>query len=762
MRKLLYLSLLFLAACSTTRNLPEDETLYTGMKKTVVENRDASKAGDEALEEVYAALAVPPNNALFGSSSVRVPFPFGLWMYNAFKKSEKGLGRWMFNRFSSEPVLISTVNPDVRVKVARNLLRDYGYFNGQVAYEVIPTKKRQAKLKYKIDMQQPYFLDSIFYSHYSARTDSLLHRHIVDKVLRSGDHFSVLKLDQERQRLSTLLRNAGYYYFRPEFIAFLADTTRQSGRVSLKITPKADLPDLVLRPWKMGNRSVALSGINGEPPTDSLLYKDLMIYYQGKLRVRPVVLYNRFRLMPGETYSQIKQLRTQENINRLGIFKYADLQFTPRDTTQGNNVLDVQMNAAYDLPLDGELELNVTSKSNDQVGPGAAFSVTKRNLFGGGENLTVKLNGSYEWQTNDPVGGSSSVINSYELGASAALVIPRIVLPGMEYKDLTYPATTTFRLYADQMNRARYFKLLAFGGNATYDFQSSRVSRHSITPFKLTFNVLQSTTQRFDSVTNANPALYLSLKNQFIPAMNYTYTYDDAGVKSKRNHVWWETSLTSAGNVTSAIYRLFGRSFNEEKKLLGNPFAQFLKLSSEVRYNYKITARQSLVARISGGILYAYGNSEVAPYSEQFYIGGANSLRAFTIRSLGPGSYRPNAEDTYSYMDQTGNLKLEANVEYRFNLLGNLNGVIFLDAGNIWLLKDDTARPGGKFGLSKLGKEIALGTGAGLRYDLSFLVIRLDAGIGLHAPYDTSKSGYYNIPSFKDGLGLHLAIGYPF
>jgi outer membrane protein assembly factor BamA len=466
--------------------------------------------------------------------------------------------------------------------------------------------------------------------------------------------------------------------------------------------------------------------------------------------------------MPGQIYSQRRQLRTQENINRLGILKYSELQFTPRDTTLGNNLLDVQMNAAYDLPLDGELQLNITSKSNDQVGPGAAFSVTKRNVFGGGENFTVKLNGSYEWQTNSPVDGSSSVINSYELGASAALVIPRIVLPGMGYKELTYPATTTFRLYADQMNRARFFKLLAFGGNATYNYQSSRVSRHSITPFKLTFNVLQNTTQRFDSVTNANPALYLSLKNQFIPSMNYTYTYDDAGVRSKRNHVWWETSLTSAGNVTSCIYRLFGRGFNEEKNLLGNPFAQFLKLTSEVRYNYKINARQSLVARLGSGILYVYGNSKVAPYNEQFYIGGANSLRAFTIRSLGPGSYRPDAEDTYSYMDQTGNLKLEANIEYRFNLLGNLNGAIFLDAGNIWLLKDDEARPDGKFNLSRFGKQIALGTGAGLRYDLSFLVIRLDAGIGLHAPYETSKSGYYNIPSFKDGLGIHLAIGYPF
>ena len=762
MKKLLYTLLILLTACSTTRNLPEGELLYTGMKKTVVENRDVSVAGDEALDEVDAALAKAPNNALFGSSSVRLPLPFGLWIYNAFQPSKKGLGRWIFKRFASTPVLISTVNPDVRVKVARNLLRDYGYFNGKVSYELIPGKKRQAKLKYKIDMQQPYLLDTVMYTHYSSRTDSLLQRRLVDKVLHKGDHFSVLKLDEERQRLSGLLRNAGYYYFRPELITFLADTIQQSGRVSLKVTPKSGLSAQALRPWNIGKRNIILNGFDGETPTDSLNYKDLTIFYQGKLRVRPQVLYNRFKLMPGELYSQRKQLRTLENINRLGIFKYTELQFVPRDTTAENNLLDVWMNAAYDLPLDGELELNVTSKSNDQVGPGASFTLSKRNVFGGGEVFTAKLKGSYEWQTNDPIGGSSSVINSYELGASAALTIPRLVLPGMGYKELTYPATTTFRLYADQLNRARYFKLLSFGGNATYDFQSSRVSRHSITPFKLTFNVLQNKTQRFDSITQANPALYLSLKNQFIPAMNYTYTYDDAVVRSKRNHVWWETSVTSAGNVTSGIYRLFGQSFSKEKKLLGNPFAQFMKLTSEIRYTYKINARQFVVSRLSGGILYAYGNSEVAPYNEQFYIGGANSLRAFTIRSLGPGSYRPDASKTYSYMDQTGNFKLEANIEYRFNLLGNLNGALFLDAGNIWLLKKDEARPGGQFNLSRLRKDIALGTGAGLRYDFSYLVVRLDAGIGIHAPYITSKTGYYNIPTFKDGLGIHLAIGYPF
>ena len=166
--------------------------------------------------------------------------------------------------------------------------------------------------------------------------------------------------------------------------------------------------------------------------------------------------------------------------------------------------------------------------------------------------------------------------------------------------------------------------------------------------------------------------------------------------------------------------------------------------------------------RFMAGAIYSYGNAKVAPYSEQFFIGGANSIRAFTVRSIGPGSYHPKVETKYSYIDQTGDLKLEANIEYRFKIIGDLHGAAFLDAGNIWLLRNDPDRPGGQFKFSDFGKDIALGTGAGLRYDLTFLVIRFDVGIGLHVPYETSKKGYYNLPSFKKSLGYHLAIGYPF
>ena len=195
---------------------------------------------------------------------------------------------------------------------------------------------------------------------------------------------------------------------------------------------------------------------------------------------------------------------------------------------------------------------------------------------------------------------------------------------------------------------------------------------------------------------------------------------------------------------------------------MNNPFAQFLKLTSEVRALLKVGNKQHVAARLMGGVLWAYGNQTVAPYSEQFYIGGANSIRAFTVRSLGPGTYNPGRNAKYGYVDQTGDVKLEANVEYRFPIFGDLYGATFLDAGNVWLLRADKNRPGGQLTWKDFGKSIALGTGLGIRYDLSFLVVRLDLGIALHAPYDTGKRGYYNIPKFKDGLGLHFAIGYPF
>ena len=779
-RFLFYIAALcLLVACSTTKHLPEGEVLYIGQKPTIVENRSTTSLGETTMEEVNAALDKAPNNSILG---IRMPFPVGLWVYNGFQKYEKGLGRWIFNRFASQPILLSAVNPDIRVKAATNLLHDYGYFNGTVGYQTFyhPKDSLKAQIQYTVNMRNPYFIDTVYYLGFSERTQRIMELGRRRSLISPGEQFNVTDLDGERTRISELLRNVGCYYFRPDYLTYQADTTMvPGGHVQLRMIPVPGMPSVAEKPFYLGRKTVEILGKNGEAPNDSVDYKNLRIYYHDKLRVRPNMLYRwtdyknfRYKRQVEDSagisrrrsaeslYSLYRQTRVQERLANVGIFRYMEMQFTPRDTAFVSDTLDVNIRTALDKPYDAELDFNVKMKSNNQAGPGAAFTVTKKNVFGGGESWNVKLNGSYEWQTGKD---RSSLMNSYELGISTSLIFPRVVFPRMGGNEYDFPATTTFRLYADQMNRAKYYKLLAFGGNVTYDFQPKSTMKHSITPFRLTFNVLRNPTEAFQQLQAENPALYVSLRNQFIPAMEYTFTYDNGAMRRRRNPIWWQTTVASAGNVTSTIYRIFGQPFSQkEKKMLGVPFAQFLKLNSEFRYHYRIDRNQMIASRVAAGAIWSYGNMTTAPYTEQFYIGGANSVRAFAARNIGPGGYPPDKDNKYSFINHVGDIRLETNVEYRFRIVSDLHGAVFLDAGNVWLMREDKDRPGGEFTLKDFPRQIALGTGLGIRYDMDFLVFRLDWGVALHDPYDTGKSGYYNIPRFKDSMALHFAIGYPF
>lgn len=762
------IGLAVMPSCSTTKHLPEGETLYTGIKRMKVENTDNTTAGITALDEAKAAVSVAPNNSLFGMANVRLPLPFGLWIYNRFVRYEHGFGHWIFKKLAADPVLLSTVNPDTRVKVASNLLHDYGFFNGKVTYQVDSTRNpRAVKLSYFIDMGKPYAFDTLTYEGFSAKADSLIRANRSECLVKKGDYFNVVTLNSERDRIVELLRNNGYYYARSDFFAFYADTLMHSGYVNVKMSPKPNTPEEAMRTYYLGNTTVKMTGYNGEAPTDSIKLRDFTIHYAGKKPgLRFGVLRNRFIYRSGETYSLKRQNYTQEALSRLGVFKYNEFQY---NTRPGTDTLDICVNTMFDLPYDSELELNLTTKSTKQTGPGAAFNLTRKNFRRMGASLNLELKGSYEWQTSSTVDGDKSVMNSYELGAALSLEFPRIVLPWIKKRidPFRFPSHTNFKVYVDQVNRAKYFRMLSFGGSVSYSFQKSRSLKHSVTPLHLTFNHLQHRTAAFDSISVANPMLFRSLDDQFIPSMTYTLTYDNSWQK-KRLQLWWENSLSSAGNITSLIYKAFGKGLTQrDKKFLGTPFAQYLKFTSEIRPTIQLSEKTQIATRFMAGVIWAYGNKTVAPYSEQFYVGGANSIRAFTIRSIGPGRFHPVESSQYSYVDETGDFKLEANVEYRFRILsnfigGNLNGAAFLDAGNVWLLRKDDARPGAEFSFKKFFDSVALGTGVGIRYDLTFLILRLDCGFALHVPYETGKSSYYNIPKFSKAMGIHFAIGYPF
>lgn len=752
-------------SCSTTSNLPEDEVLFTGLKTIAYKDSVRETNFSSVRDEVEAALACEPNGALLGSSYYRSPIQTGLWIYNKYVNSTTKFGRMMLNKFGTEPVLLSNVNPEVRSLVAMNVLRANGYFDAKVDYKTIINKRnpKKGKIAYTVRMNRLYRIDTLKYVGFTESMDSLIAATSAGRIVKSGDAFTVSTLDAERTRVSNVMRNNGYYYFRPSYATYLADSVSIPGKVEVRLQPVEGIPQNANRKWILGKLRIELRRNMMEQLTDSLAFPVLSVRYAGKKPpIRPRAILRDIKLRPKQLFNQDTYTESANIINSLGLFSMSTFTFTPRDTSASCDTLDMILNCVLDKPYDASIEANYAIKSNDRTGPGLVLGLTKRNAFRGGEKLSLNLKGSYEWQTGRNVTGNSSKINSYEYGADVSIEYPRLETPfGLFRRHRFYaPPSTLFSVSADMLNRADYFKMLTVTGAVTYKFQTTANSRHELSPFLLDYNKLQSTTAKFDSIMDANPAIYTSMRNQFVPKIKYTYTYTSPS--TYRNPIFWEVSATEAGNLLSLFYVAAGKKFNEkEKNLFNNPFAQFVKLTTNFRKTWSLGEKSQLVGHVATGLLWAYGNSTRAPYSEQLYVGGANSIRAFTIRSIGPGRYVAPSTN-YSYLDQTGDVKLEANLEFRFNIFGSLYGATFLDAGNIWLLKKDDSRPHSEFRFSKFLGQLATGTGIGLRYDMDFLIIRLDLGVALHVPYDTGKSGYYNIPNFRDGLGLHFAIGYPF
>ncbi|MDE6812304.1 MAG: BamA/TamA family outer membrane protein, partial [Duncaniella sp.] len=586
--------------------------------------------------------------------------------------------------------------------------------------------------------------------------------HLIDSLARKskyfqvGSRYSTDSLAHLRVNIANAVRNKGYYYFRPEYIQYLADSTLNPGSIAIKLDIADNTPSLALSQYRTGEITTYIykNRGGGTPDTTETERGTLIRYMPSRLREGLIPSCIAFR--EGRIFSVRQMNNTQMRLARLGIFNNIGIN-VERDTTHlDDHLLNVIIECTYDRPLEASIEANVSSKSNSYLGPGISLGLTNRNLFGGGELLTVALTGSYEWQTGS--GRNNSVFNSYEVGLNGTLAFPRLLAPKFIPRTRRSTSWTRLSLGADLLNRPHYFKLSQFNAGFAYDWQSSKYISTTWTLFKLTYNKLQHTTPVFDSIMNANPAIALSFQSQYIPQMSYGLVYDRAMNRSNTINV--QFTAQEAGNIFWSIYELCGKK--GEKMLFKTPFSQFIKAYGQVVYGRRLFSDHWLVNRIGIGAAYAYGNSTQVPYSEQFYCGGANSVRAFTVRSIGPGSYRAPADQVNGYFDQTGTFLFIANSEYRFPILGPLHGAVFLDAGNVWTLKNEPERPGGQLQARSFLKDLAVGTGVGLRFDISMLILRGDLGIGIHAPYDTGKHGYYNMESFKKSLAFHLAIGYPF
>jgi len=758
--------LLLASSCSTTSHLPENEELYTGIKKMTINSDSKGKFYDDAITEVKAALAYAPNSSFMGSSYYRFPMPIGLWVYNSLvDKDRNGFENWLYKSFGRTPVTITSVNPDTRVLVASNTLQNYGYFNGKVDYDIISQKNpKKKKISYTITTGQPYYLDSIAYI-FEGKEDSIVRSKWDERMFKSGDQFNVTKLEGERERIVNSFRNNGYYYYRPEYVIYAADSSMVPQKVQLVVAADRDMPSRAHRQYHIGNLNINLrpSGMMPTESMDTFKMRSLTVSYTGdKMPITPMALLRNFRMRRGEYYNHDKYKTTVTNLSNMGIFSSIQFDFMPRDTSATCDTLDMVLNAMLDKPIDSEFGFNFTQKSNSQVGPNATLKISKKNAFRHGETFSVGLKGAYEWQTDHKKRQDGTQIDSYEWGVETSVSYPRIMFPWLNRRVLRYPATTTFSFSIDQLRRSGYYNLLSSTAEASYVIKGSKYITHTIKPLTLTYNKLINSSATFDSIAAVNTALFVTVRNQFIPAMQYTYTFDNTMSASRRNTTRFEASIKESGNLVSLLQSTIGKDFNEhDKTLFKSPYSQFLKLTLDLRHYIRLTKYSQLAMRLLTGAVWSYGNSTVAPYTEQFYVGGANDIRAFGVRSIGPGHYYDYA-NTGTYLDQSGDFKLEFNTEYRFRMVSNLYGALFLDAGNVWLMKSDDFHTGGSLSETNFLKDIALGTGFGFRYDLEYLILRLDIGVGIHAPYDTGKSGYYNIPKFWKGLGLHFAVGYPF
>lgn len=768
--KLLFIAISFaigmlMAACSSTGNLPAGEQLYIGIGKTKILHMDNTSEGQKALSEAEGAIKVAPNNSLFGSARWRLPLPVGLWVYNRFREDSTLVGKKIYSMFASEPIFISTVEPGVRAELARNRLREHGYFNAWVTDSIATLRKDslQARVYYTINMGAPYQYNSIDYLPAWQLADSTLFDHAAISPIKVQEQFNVQTLTEDREAVSKFLRNQGYYYYSPDLLVYEVDTLQTPGAVAMRAQLKEGITHQMLKPWTIDRITMTVNGSYTDPATDSIYVDSVKIRYVGPRAVRRKVLRRRIFLSPGDLYRERDAIATRQQLARLGAFAFSEMQFIPIDTTR--HLLELRINSLLDRPWDTSIEAAFKFKSNNFLGPGLRVSAGRRNLFGGGETLTASLFGSYEWLTGDKRTGRQ-ILHSYELGSELSLAAPALLFPGQQDRIFkNHEVTSDFALSASLLNRARYFRMLSFAGKITYGFNNGGRHKHAFTPFWLQYNLLSHRTQEFNRIITNNPALELSLRSQLVPQISYTYTFDNIFQGHGDHHLWMEYSFSEASNLVNAIYAAAGEPYFNTKKLLGVPFAQFVKGTAEIRYSYTINRIQSFAFRMGMGAIYSFGNMQIAPYSEQFYVGGANSIRAFTVRSLGPGRYQPSASQ-FAFIDQTGEFKLELNAEWRVRLIGDLGGALFLDAGNVWLLRPESHRPGGALteitGVKDFLNQVALGTGLGLRYDLGYFVIRFDLGVGLHLPYETGKRGYYNIPKFTDALGYHLAIGYPF
>ncbi|MBB6680240.1 BamA/TamA family outer membrane protein [Aequorivita sp. 609] len=744
-------ALLVLQSCAVKKYIPEDEMLYTGA--TVEIKSDSIIKNESQLKSVLEEALLPKPNKKFLRMRV------GLHYYYKMQKENPGfINRFFYKRFGEQkPVYKSDVKPYEVEEILLNRMENRGFFYSEITSEFKDNEEnKEASVKYTVKAPKAYTIASY-------QLDSMPHpiypevkKSVAKTKLSKGMRFDLANMKMERERIDRELKQNGYYNFNSSFLIFEADTNQyDKKRFDLFLGLKKDVPKKSIIPYKISKINV-YANYHVEDSIDNEVERfNEKNYINSSSFFKSKYLDPFITLEEGQYYSPENSRNSARRLSTIGAYKFVNIQYKERDTVHNDSLGILEANI-FLSPLNKRalrVELQAVSKSNNFSGPGIALTYSNRNLFSGGETLNTTASFGYEMQVG---GGSSSGKTSVDLGLKSELIFPRVIFPikiDSDFFKYDIPKTKT-SISLDYLRRTQLYTLLSGSAQFGYLWQANRYVTHEIIPISLNYTKPSNTTEEFQNILDANPYLKRSFEKQFIAGLNYSFTYNGMVNATKKHQFFINSTLDVAGNTMS----LFAKEMDNGKKgILNLEYAQYAKVDADFRYHLNFGKEQLIAARLFGGYGYAYGNSDIMPYVKQYYSGGPYSVRAFRIRSLGPGTYSDEGNSQTNYFDQTGNIRIEANIEYRFPIISFLKGAVFADAGNIWNSDPNPVYEGKDKFTSSFIKEFGMGAGVGLRVDVQGFVLRFDFAAPFHDP---SKNNGFDF-NVKETV-FNFGIGYPF
>ena len=746
-----------ITGCTGLRKISEGEYLFTGAEihidsVSVLSNKKKARSQTEAL--------IPSTNSkLFWMR------PF-LAIHNMVKepKKEKGIRYWLKYKLGEPPVLLSQINAGEISEAMANRLVNLGHFSASSDYE-IKEKEKTASLLFNINISSAYHIKSMRF----PPDSSGLRREVLETkpktLILPGQPYDLSVFVEERHRIEDVVKDSGYFYFSKDYLLFDADTSAGNKQIAVDLKVKPNTPTLVRTPFRIKNIYVLDDfSLNNYHPDTTLIQK--FLYLSENHYFKPKTILDAVFLTHDSLYSRQDHYNTISHLMGLGIYKYANARFIVTDTAAGS--MDALFYLTPQKRVSVGAEVSAAVKTNNFAGPGLNLSFKNRNTFHGAEAFQLTLGGRFETQYSGQYKGETS----YEVTLNASLTFPRFVpIPFGRNLSRQFVPKTTVSAGGGLFSRVRYYELHSFNTALGYNWRNSDRFAQSFNPIDISYTNLVKSSVEFQEYLDENPTIKRSFEEQFILGAVYSFTYSTLHLKNKHTFL-----ISEAADVSGNLEYLIANNFpglvdkqDGQYTLLNVPFSQFARLRSEARYFINTGNSTAVGMRLIIGTGIPYSNSETMPYAKQFFVGGTNSVRAFRARTVGPGSYNPPDSLDNTYLDQAGDIKLEYSIEYRFPIHSFLKGAFFVDAGNIWLVNADEQRPGGKFDFNTFYRELAIGTGFGLRFDFDIIVVRLDLAFPLHKPNlpEGDRWIFTDIqmgsPTWRrENFTLNIAIGYPF